>query len=331
MDELLCKFTRCMGEPFPAPLPGVNDLPACQQEDKVLDITFRGPSAGNEEAFYRVFSPLIEVSIPTAFGRFPGTTNVRDFQVINGLFDAPARLATNEETTGSGEMAVYFANYAAEAYPAVFASQRVGEALQQALPVMFNNRPFLIVINRMDDQDFDLGTVLRDFDEVMEVDLVLPNAGQEARFDSLRKEFISRARNIPGTRVHTFSPIALPPGIPPQWPSEGPDAMTNLEADKLEMVITVYRWLHHIGSILNYSLLFLQKRTSTSGCNPGRNLPRRLCGRILLHLLLPRLLSPGKQPEGPGITFLLPGCAPVEYLNRILWTFSHLFLQKEEI
>ena len=248
MDELLCKFSRCMGEPFPALRPGVNDLPACQQEDKVMDITFRGPSAGNEEVFYRVSSPLIEVSIPTAFAKFPGVSNIRDFQVINGLFDAPARRGTNEETIGSGEMQVYFANYAAEIYPAVFRSEAVEEALKEYIPVLFNNLPFIIMISRTDDQDFDLGTVLRDFNEVMEVDLVLPNAGQEDRFHSLRKEFISRARNIPGTRAYTFSPFSVPPGRN-QWPSTGPDAGTNLDAAKLEMVITVYRLCRNTSTI----------------------------------------------------------------------------------
>ena len=29
-DSLLCRFTRCTGKPFPAPLQGVNDGPQCQ-------------------------------------------------------------------------------------------------------------------------------------------------------------------------------------------------------------------------------------------------------------------------------------------------------------
>ena len=49
VDELLCRFssakifkvesdfrfTRCTGTPFPAPIPGVNDQPACEQTNLV--------------------------------------------------------------------------------------------------------------------------------------------------------------------------------------------------------------------------------------------------------------------------------------------------------
>ena len=34
-DQLLCYFSRCQRAPFPAPLPGVNDLPSCQPSTEV--------------------------------------------------------------------------------------------------------------------------------------------------------------------------------------------------------------------------------------------------------------------------------------------------------
>ena len=42
-DQLLCYFSRCQRAPFPAPLPGVNDLPSCQPSTEVFDLTIRGP------------------------------------------------------------------------------------------------------------------------------------------------------------------------------------------------------------------------------------------------------------------------------------------------
>ena len=57
-DQLLCYFSRCQRAPFPAPLPGVNDLPSCQPSTEVqiielelesraatqvFDMTLRGP------------------------------------------------------------------------------------------------------------------------------------------------------------------------------------------------------------------------------------------------------------------------------------------------
>ena len=31
-NDLLCYFTKCTGEPFPIPVPGINDGPDCQAE-----------------------------------------------------------------------------------------------------------------------------------------------------------------------------------------------------------------------------------------------------------------------------------------------------------
>ena len=40
-DELLCYFTKCNREPFPATIPGVTDLPSCQASTEVFDLTIR--------------------------------------------------------------------------------------------------------------------------------------------------------------------------------------------------------------------------------------------------------------------------------------------------
>merc|ERR1712106_1191571 len=44
-DDLLCRFTRCTGEAFPAPLPGINDGPACQAPKPKAESTSSGSSS----------------------------------------------------------------------------------------------------------------------------------------------------------------------------------------------------------------------------------------------------------------------------------------------
>ena len=238
IDPRPLRFTRCTGTPFPAPIPGVNDQPACEQTNLVTDVTIRGPAPGKEEAFYRQNSPFFnDTVLGIVSSNFPGVSNVREFQNINGLFDSPAILGTNDQETGTGVIRSVLLNYSPEAFPSIFSDSGpvVQTAGQAAFATYFNGRPFKIVVSRPDDQDFDLATLLRDYNEVMELDLVIPTAGMEEEFFRLRQEFAARARNIPGTRVYTFKPIFTPPEAVTQWPGT---------AEDLELLITVYRLYH---------------------------------------------------------------------------------------
>ena len=231
VDDLLCKFTRCQGEPFPAPIPGVNDGTACQQSQQLVDTTIRGPAVGKEEDFYRALSPFFPDTISSYLRHYEGSTNNRVFQVITGLFDSPAELTTNEDEFGAGEMTVFLGNYRNDVYPAIFGTPEFQAATQLAFPTFEGGLPYKIVISTADDQDFDLATVLRDYNEVMEIDIVIPNKGQEEQFEKTRNEFIARARNIPGTRVYTFTAVDTPLG---QWPGT---------PENLKYLATVYRYV----------------------------------------------------------------------------------------
>ena len=198
-------------------------------------MTIRGPAAGKEEAFYRQNSPFFnDTVLGIVSSNFPGVSNLREFQNINGLFDSPAILGTNDQETGTGVIRSVLINYSPEAFPSIFSDSGpvVMTAGQAAFATYFNGRPFKIVVSRPDDQDFDLATLLRDYNEVMELDLVIPTSGMEEEFFRLRQEFAARARNIPGTRVYTFKPIFTPPEAVTQWPGTEED---------LELLITVYR------------------------------------------------------------------------------------------
>ena len=180
-----------------------------------------------EDAFYRQNSPFFnDTVVGIVSSNFPGVSNLREFQNINGLFDSPAILGTNDKQTGTGVIRSVLINYSPEAFPSIFSE--AGPVLQSAGQAAF-------VVSRPDDQDFDLATLLRDYNEVMELDLVIPTSGMEEEFFKLRQEFAARARNIPGTRVFTFKPIFTPPEAVTQWPGT---------AEELELLITVYRLNH---------------------------------------------------------------------------------------
>ena len=200
-------------------------------------MTIRGPAPGKEEAFYRQNSPFFnDTLLGIVISNFAGVSNVREFQNINGLFDSPAILGTNNQQTGTGVIRTALLNYSPEAFPKIFSNpgSQLMAAGGPAFATYFNGRPFKIVVSRSDDQDFDLATLLRDYNEVMELDLVIPTSGMEEDFFRLRQEFASRARNIPGTRVYTFKPIFTPPEAVTQWPGTEED---------LALLITVYRLL----------------------------------------------------------------------------------------
>ena len=207
-------------------------------------MTIRGPAPGMEDAFYRQNSPFYnDTVVGIVSSNYPGVSNLREFQNINGLFDSPAILGTNDKQTGTGVIRSVLLNYSPEAFPSIFseAGPVVQSAGQAAFATYFNGRPFKIVVSRPDDQDFDLATLLRDYNEVMELDLVIPTSGMEEEFFKLRQEFAARARNIPGTRVFTFKPIFTPPEAVTQWPGT---------AEELELLITVYRLNHKENMII---------------------------------------------------------------------------------
>ena len=57
---MICRLSRCVGEQWPLPLPGINDLEECQARTDYMDITSRGPKRGMEETYSKyssVYSP----------------------------------------------------------------------------------------------------------------------------------------------------------------------------------------------------------------------------------------------------------------------------------
>ena len=63
---MVCRLSKCLGEQWPFPLPGINDLEECRARTDYMDITSRGPKKGMEEAYSKyssVYSPASVSSI----------------------------------------------------------------------------------------------------------------------------------------------------------------------------------------------------------------------------------------------------------------------------
>ena len=57
---MVCRLSKCLGEQWPFPLPGINDLEECQARTDIMDVTTRGPVRGKEEIYSKytsVYSP----------------------------------------------------------------------------------------------------------------------------------------------------------------------------------------------------------------------------------------------------------------------------------
>ena len=68
---MVCRISKCTGQPWPAPIPGINDLAECQPRTDIVDFTTRGPARGKEREYSKYtskFSPdsvthIIQVSL----------------------------------------------------------------------------------------------------------------------------------------------------------------------------------------------------------------------------------------------------------------------------
>ena len=103
-DQLLCYFSRCQRAPFPAPLPGVNDLPSCQPSTEVFDLTIRGPKL-SVLSEYGATLELVGEAIRGTRGEGISTGLLTESQAYFGVFnDVRANTVGNLNTTLEGQV-----------------------------------------------------------------------------------------------------------------------------------------------------------------------------------------------------------------------------------
>ena len=60
---MVCRLSKCLGEQWPFPLPGINDLEECQPRQDIMDMTSRGPIKGKEAQYNKYASEFSPDSI----------------------------------------------------------------------------------------------------------------------------------------------------------------------------------------------------------------------------------------------------------------------------
>merc|ERR1719361_2164492 len=91
---MVCRISKCTGQAWPFPIPGINDLEECQPRTDIMDITTRGPARGKENLYSKYtskFSPdsVTHIIQDTAPGLSTG--KAIEYTALEGAFSgAPA-------------------------------------------------------------------------------------------------------------------------------------------------------------------------------------------------------------------------------------------------
>ena len=161
-DELLCYFTKCNREPFPAPIPGVTDLPSCQPSTEVFDLTLRGPKL-DKLAEYGAALENLGLVIRGSETEGISTGLLTESQAYFGVFQdqraGDLLPAGNLNTTLQGQLNPAFLTYQSRE-----GASRLFSALGDPTPIFetfAGDGPLSITFSEPDDQEFDLTTFLQ--------------------------------------------------------------------------------------------------------------------------------------------------------------------------
>ena len=199
--EMICRVTKCTREPFPFPIPGVNDLEECQGSEEVLDITVVGPKLSKWKEYAKYRSLLSLDSITSAVkDTYPtySTGNVADFHAISGSYNNVPLGTDNQDSTLEGVVDLTFLEYPNVAKTIelfALASTTPGTALTKLFPgLVAGGLPLKVIFSRPHDQDFDFMTVLKP-GMVADVNIVKVKSGREEDFHRLRTQVQAATRS----------------------------------------------------------------------------------------------------------------------------------------
>ena len=195
-DELLCYFSKCNREPFPAAIPGVTDLPSCQPSKEIFDITLRGPKLGRLSEYGAALQNL-GVAIKGSKSDGISTGLLTETQAYFGVFQnkrAGDELpAGNLNTTLQGQVNPAFLTYQSRD-----GASRLFSALGDPTPIFqtfAGDAPLSITFSEPDDQEFDLATFLQAPGEVAFVNLA--QVVDRERHLELREKLFAKMANSP--------------------------------------------------------------------------------------------------------------------------------------
>ena len=196
-DELLCYFTKCTREPFPASIPGVNDLPSCQPNTEVFDLTLRGPQLSKLREYGEALENLGDTirgskkdGISTGFL----TETQAYFGIFGDIRAGDALPAGNLNTTLEGQVNPALLTYQNRDG----ASRLFKETLTDLGPIIstFSGEvPLSITFSEPDNQEFDLATFLQTPGEVAFVNLGV--VSDRPKYLELREKLFAKFANSP--------------------------------------------------------------------------------------------------------------------------------------
>ena len=213
--EMICRVTKCTREPFPFPIPGVNDLEECQGRKEVLDITVVGPrlSKWKEYAKYRSLFSLDSITseIKNTYPEF-STGNVADFHAISGSYNNVPLGTENQDSTLEGVVDLTFLEYPSIAKTIeLFALAALAQntSLSHLFPgLVATGKPLKVIFSRPHDQDFDFMTVLKEPGMVADLNIVKVKPGREEDFQMLRRQIQAGTRSSRDIKSFTsFDPV----------------------------------------------------------------------------------------------------------------------------
>ena len=196
-DKLLCYFSKCTREPFPAPIPGVNDLASCQPSTEVFDITLRGPKLDKLSEYGQALENLGE-AIRGSKSDGISTGLLTESQAYFGVFQdvrAGDVLAQggNLNTTLQGQINPAFLTYQSRD-----GASRLFSALGDPTPIFetfAGDAPLSITFSEPDDQEFDLNNFLQTPGEVAFVNIA--QVSDREKYLELREKLFAKMANSP--------------------------------------------------------------------------------------------------------------------------------------
>jgi len=249
---MICRLSKCLGEVWPFPLPGINDLQECQPRTDIMDITTRGPAKGKEKQYSKYTSKYSPDSVTHIIqDTAPGlsTGKATEYMALDGSFNGEPVYGNNLAQTLDGIWDATFFTYvdykATEALffdwfvanPTISPVPNKTPVLQRIgplFPSMSGNKAFTIVLSRPLDQDFDILNINEGPGWVFDLLIVQVKEGKEEEFQELRKKVLTIARNIRDVeKSYTFDVD--------RDVLQDPRGLLQEETDRIELFILSYK------------------------------------------------------------------------------------------
>ena len=215
----LCRVTKCSKAPFPQLLPGVNDLPECQPDTRLLGQFWKGPKKSQLAEYAKAISVWNPASITSTIRstkvKGVSTGVSQEYNALYGTFRGTPSLTGNLETTLEGEMGVDLFGYQslADVRRLVVGPDKLGEEFPEMIPPVLAVLPtfsgenfYQISIGQPEDQDFGIRNLLpfpeefpeeKASEEVMWIQLANVKPGMREKFFELRKKLVVKLANSP--------------------------------------------------------------------------------------------------------------------------------------